>query len=393
MEDLNYQGKRVLIRVDFNVPLDENLLVTDNTRILKAIPTIKFVLDAGGSVILMSHLGRPKGVAQDKYSLKHIVPTISELLHQEVYFAADCIGADTKRQAEKLVPGDILLLENLRFHIEETVGVESFSKELASLADIYINDAFGTAHRAHSSTTVIARYFNNNKAFGKLLQNEIEHIDLFLQKGEKPLTAIMGGAKVSSKIGIMENLLPKIDHLVIGGGMTYSFIKAQGGSVGNSLVEDEKLELALEILSAAEKNNVVIHLPQDSVIADQFSNEASTKIVDSGNIPAGWIGVDIGPKAIEHFRSVILESKTILWNGPAGVFEMSNFAHGTKCIAESLVDATKRGSYTLIGGGDSVSAINKFNLSDKISYISTGGGALMEYLEGIPLPGIKAITD
>jgi phosphoglycerate kinase len=393
IDNINFAGKKVLIRVDFNVPLDSQFNVTDDTRIRKALPTIKHVLKSGGSVILMSHLGRPKGGFEEKFSLVHILPTLSDLVGADVRFANDCISDEAFAATGSLEMGQVILLENLRFYPHETAGDVSFSKSLAKHADFYINDAFGTAHRAHASTTVIAQFFENKRCFGFLMQSEIDHIDKFLKEGKRPLTAIMGGAKVSSKINVIENMLSKVDHLVIGGGMIYSFIKAQGGEVGASLVENDKLDIAKNILNLAKEKGVEIHLPEDSVVADGFANDAQTQIISSSAIPEGWMGMDIGPKACSHFREVIMSSKTILWNGPMGVFEMSNFASGSKEVAKALVDSTKNGAFSLIGGGDSVAAINAFGLSDQISYISTGGGALMEYLEGITLPGIKAILD
>ena len=392
-DEINFNGKKVLIRVDFNVPLNQDFEVTDDTRIRKAVPTIKKILNEGGSVILMSHLGRPKSGPEGKFSLKHIVPTVAHLAGVDVHFAPDCVGIETEVMARDLGPGQILLLENLRFHQHETAGSEEFAERLARLGDFYVNDAFGTAHRAHASTTIIARFFTGNKCFGYLMQSEIEHIDKFLREGQRPLTAIMGGAKVSSKIGIIENMLEKVDHLIIGGGMIYTFFRAMGGNTGSSMVEDDKIDLAKSILDKAKSKGVQIHLPQDSVIADKFDNEANKDLADSGNIPSGWMGLDIGPKAIEDFGKVIRASKTILWNGPMGVFEMSSFADGSRSIAEAIAAATSHGSYSLVGGGDSVAAVNQFNLAEKVSYVSTGGGALMEYLEGITLPGIQAIID
>jgi phosphoglycerate kinase len=392
-EEHNFSDKKVLIRVDFNVPLDQDFKVTDDTRIRKAIPTILKVLNDGGSVILMSHLGRPKGAFDKKFSMKHLLPAISSLLSSDVQFSSDCIGEEAESLSANLKPGEVLLLENLRFHKHETAGTEDFAKNLSKLGDFYVNDAFGTAHRAHASTTTVARFFPDNKCFGLLMQNEIAHIDKFLREGQRPLTAIMGGAKVSSKIPIIENLLDKVDHLIVGGGMIYSFIKASGGNTGSSLVEDDKLDLAQGILSAAKEKGVSIHLPIDSIVADKFDNDANIKIVPSENIPDGWMGLDIGPEAIAQFSEVIGLSKTILWNGPMGVFEMENFSNGTKMIAEAIRNATKEGCYSLIGGGDSVAAINKFNMANDVSYVSTGGGALMEYLEGKILPGIQAIKE
>lgn len=391
--DLYFSGLKVLIRVDFNVPLDSQYVVTDATRIEKAIPTLKKILTDGGSVILMSHLGRPKGGYEEKFSMKHTLPVLNRLLNQTVIFSSDCVGKEALDKAKDLKRGEVLLLENLRFHQQETTGTDDFARSLAELGDFYVNDAFGTAHRAHASTTIIAKYFPGKKCFGLLMQAEIEHIDKFLKEGKRPLTAIMGGAKVSSKIGIIENLLDKVDHLIIGGGMIFSFIKASGGKTGSSLVEDDKLELAALILENAKKKGVSIHLPVDSMVADKFDNLAQKKVVGSMSIPDGWMGLDIGPEAVKQFSQIIQHSNTILWNGPMGVFEMPNFSSGTKGLADAIARATSAGAYSLIGGGDSVAAINMFGMSDAVSYVSTGGGALMEYLEGIELPGIKAIKD
>ena len=393
IENINFDGIKVLIRVDFNVPLDSQFKVTDDTRIRRALPTIQHVLKSGGAVILMSHLGRPKGGYDEKFSLKHILPTLSALVGHEVKFANDCISTEAFEETKALEMGQVILLENLRFYPHETSGDLSFARSLSKHGDFYLNDAFGTAHRPHASTTVVAQFFEDNKAFGFLMKSEIDHINAFLKEGNRPLTAIMGGAKVSSKINVIENMLSKVDHLIVGGGMIYSFIKAQGGKVGSSMVEDDKLEIANRILSLAKEKNVQIHLPVDSVVADRCANDAQTQIVNSDRIPEGWMGLDIGPKASADFYDVIMKSKTILWNGPMGVFEMSNFAEGSKNVAKALAEATGNGAYSLVGGGDSVAAINAFGLSDKVSYISTGGGALMEYLEGITLPGIKAILD
>lgn len=388
--DFNFKSKKALIRVDFNVPLDDDLNVTDTNRIEAAKPTIDKILADGGSAILMSHLGRPKG-KEDKYSLKHIVDKASEILGVEVLFAADCRGEIAKKAAENLKPGQVLLLENLRFYKEEEAGDVAFAKELASFGDIYVNDAFGTAHRAHASTTIIAQFFPNDKCFGLLLAKEIESLNRVLKHSEKPVTAILGGSKVSSKITVIENILDKIDHMIIGGGMTFTFIKALGGKVGNSICEDDKLDLALEILHQAKQKHVHIHIPVDVVAADAFSNDANTKIVDVRDIPDGWQGLDAGPKSMENFRKIILDSKTILWNGPMGVFEMEKFAQGTITLGGQIAEATKNGSFSLVGGGDSVAAVKQFNLEGKMSYVSTGGGAMLEMLEGKTLPGIAAI--
>ncbi len=390
----DFSGKRALIRVDFNVPLDkETLEITDDTRIRAALPTINHILNAGGSVVLMSHLGRPKEGFEDKFSLKHIVKHTSELLHREVKFASDCIGQEAENLSTNLKAGEVLLLENLRFYKQETAGTESFAQSLSKLGDVYVNDAFGTAHRAHASTTVVAKFFPNDKMFGFLLEGEIKAVDKVLNSTEKPLTAIVGGAKVSSKITIIQQLLDKVDNLIVGGGMAYTFVKAQGGNVGNSLVEDDYLEMARDIIAKAKQNGVNLYIPTDTIIADKFDNDANRKEVKIGEIPEGWMGLDTGSETSKACREIILNSKLILWNGPMGVFEMDNFQQGTKDVAMAIVDATANGAFSLIGGGDSVAAINKFNLADKVSYVSTGGGAMLEYLEGIELPGIKAIND
>jgi len=390
----NFEGKRALIRVDFNVPLDkETLAVTDDTRIRAAIPTIQHVLRNGGSVVLMSHLGRPKEGFEDKFSLKHIVAKISELVGDSVAFAEDCIGQKAFEMTTNLPAGEIVLLENLRFYKQETTGTESFAEQLAKHGDVYINDAFGTAHRAHASTAIIAKFFPNDKMFGFLLEGEIKSVDKVLNSTEKPLTAIVGGAKVSSKITIIERLLDKVDNLIVGGGMAFTFVKAVGGEVGNSLIEDEFLPMALEILEKAKAKGVNLYIPTDAVIADGFSNDANTQTVQIDQIPPGWMGLDIGPETAKACSEIIEKSKLILWNGPMGVFEMSNFQAGTKHVADAIVKATEKGAFSLIGGGDSVAAINLFNLSEKVSYVSTGGGAMLEYLEGIELPGIKAIRE
>lgn len=390
LADFDFKNKKALIRVDFNVPLDENFNVTDDTRIVAAKPTIDKILNDGGSVILMSHLGRPKG-AEEKYSLRHIVKKTSEVLGKEVKFSEESVGEKAQKAADDLKPGEILLLENLRFHNEEEAGDENFSKNLASLGDIYVNDAFGTAHRAHASTTIIAKFFPNDKCFGTLLAKEIESLNKVLNNSEKPVTAVLGGSKVSSKITVIENILDKIDHMIIGGGMTFTFIKALGGKIGNSICEDDKLDLALEILDQAKQKNVQIHLPVDVVAADAFANDAQTQIVDVKQIPDGWQGLDAGPKSLAQFKEVILESKTILWNGPLGVFEMENFANGTIELGNFIAEATQKGAFSLVGGGDSVAAVKQFGLEPKMSYVSTGGGAMLEMLEGKTLPGIAAI--
>lgn len=392
LNDFNFNSKKALVRVDFNVPLDENFKVTDANRIEAAKPTIDKILADGGSVILMSHLGRPKG-KEDKYSLKHIVDTVAQVLEVPVIFASDCRGTVAQNAASNLKPGEVLLLENLRFYEEEEAGDVSFSKDLASLGDIYVNDAFGTAHRAHASTTIIAQFFPDNKCFGSLLAKEIESLNRVLNNSVKPVTAVLGGSKVSSKITVIENILDKVDHMIIGGGMTFTFIKALGGKVGNSICEDDKLDLAIEILHKAKEKGVHIHIPVDVVAANAFSNDADTQIVDVREIPDGWQGLDAGPKSLENFREVIMASKTILWNGPLGVFEMEKFAHGTITLGEYIAESTANGAFSLVGGGDSVSAVKQFGLEDKMSYVSTGGGAMLEMLEGKVLPGIQAILD
>lgn len=392
LNDFNFNNKKTIIRVDFNVPLDENFKVTDATRIEAAKPTIDKILKDGGSVILMSHLGRPKGV-EAKYSLQHIVSKTEEILGQKVHFASDCIGEIAGNAAKNLKPGEILLLENLRFYAEEEKGDVEFSKKLASLGDIYVNDAFGTAHRAHASTTIIAQFFQDAKCFGYLLAKEIESIEKVLKNSEKPVVAILGGSKVSSKITVIENILDKVNHMIIGGGMTFTFIKALGGKIGNSICEDDKLELAIEILKQAKEKGVQIHLPVDVVAADAFSNDANTQVVDVKNIPDGWQGLDAGPKSLEIIKRIILDSKTILWNGPLGVFEMESFANGTISLGEFIAESTANGAFSLVGGGDSVAAVKQFGLEPKMSYVSTGGGAMLEMLEGRTLPGIAAILD
>ncbi|MFN3967432.1 phosphoglycerate kinase [Flavobacterium sp.] len=392
LQDFNFNAKKAIIRVDFNVPLDENFKVTDANRIEAAKPTIDKILADGGSVILMSHLGRPKG-KQDQYSLRHIVAKTSEVLGVNVLFAEDCRGEIAQNAAKNLKPGEVLLLENLRFYAEEEAGDENFAKELASLGDIYVNDAFGTAHRAHASTTIIAQFFPTSKCFGMLLAKEIESLNRVLNNSVKPVTAVLGGSKVSSKITVIENILDKVDHMIIGGGMTFTFVKALGGKIGDSICEDDKQELALEILRLAKEKNVQIHIPVDVIAADAFSNDANTKVVDVREIPDGWQGLDSGPKSLENFKQVIMESKTILWNGPLGVFEMENFAKGTITLGNYIAESTANGAFSLVGGGDSVAAVKQFGLEDKMSYVSTGGGAMLEMLEGRDLPGIAAILN
>ncbi|SFS42931.1 phosphoglycerate kinase [Zhouia amylolytica] len=393
IDNFNFSGKKALIRVDFNVPLNADFNVTDTTRIEAAKPTIIKVLEDGGSAVLMSHLGRPKGQVNPDMSMTHIVNTVSEILGVKVKFVEDCVGQKAEEALANLKSGEILLLENLRFHAEEEKGDKEFAAQLSKLGDIYINDAFGTAHRAHASTAIIAQFFDDNKCFGYLMAKEIEAIDKVLQSGEKPITAILGGAKVSSKITIIENILDKVDHLIIGGGMTYTFVKAQGGKIGDSICEDDKQELALNILAEAKKKGVEVHIPVDVIAADDFSNTANTQTVDVDKIPDGWQGLDAGPLTLENFKKVIYQSKTILWNGPVGVFEMENFSKGTIAIGNFIDEATKNGAFSLVGGGDSVAAVKQFGFEDKVSYVSTGGGAMLESLEGKKLPGIAAILD
>ncbi|CAM1359731.1 phosphoglycerate kinase [Tenacibaculum xiamenense] len=392
LNDFNFENKKALIRVDFNVPLNDAFEVTDATRIEAAKPTIIKILEDGGSCILMSHLGRPKGV-EDQFSLRHIVEKVTEVLGVRVTFVEDCVGDKVAEAVSNLKQGEILLLENLRFYGEEKSGDTAFAEQLSKWGDVYVNDAFGTAHRAHASTAVIAQFFENDKCFGSLLAQEIESIDKVLNNSEKPVTAILGGAKVSSKIGIVENIIEKVDHIIIGGGMTFTFVKALGGKIGNSLVEDDKLDLALEILEKAKQNNTQIHLPVDAVIADAFSNDANTQTVDTNEIPEGWMGLDVGPKTSEKFAEVLAASKTILWNGPLGVFEMDSFSKGTTELGNAIAESTKNGAFSLVGGGDSVAAVKQFGFADKVSYVSTGGGAMLESLEGKVLPGIDAILN
>lgn len=392
IDDINFKGRKALIRVDFNVPLNDKCEITDFTRINAAEPTINKILNDGGSVILMSHLGRPKSGPEEKYSLLHLVPALSEKFASEVQFATDCIGEEAENKSMNLNAGQILILENLRFHEEEKQGDKTFASKLAKLGDIYVNDAFGTAHRAHASTSVIAQFFKE-KVCGYVMAGEVKNANKVLSEAKKPFTAIMGGAKVSDKMLIIEKLLDKVDTLIIGGGMAYTFFKAIGGNVGSSLVEEDKLELAKDIIKKAKKKGVSLELPIDSVIADEFSATANTKISDNISIPDGWMGLDIGPDAQEVFRRIISGSATVLWNGPMGVFEMAPFANGTKAVAKAVRDATEYGGFTLIGGGDSAAAINQFGYGDKVSYVSTGGGALLEYMEGKILPGVAALED
>ena len=392
--DFNFHGHTALVRVDFNVPLDKVFNITDDTRMAATIPTIKKILADAGKVILMSHLGRPKEGPTDEFSLKHLVTHLHKLLggDTKVFFADDCVGSQAGMTASMMRPGEVLLLENLRFHKEEEKGDEAFAKKLSVLGDVFVNDAFGTAHRAHASTAVIAKFYNTDKKmFGLLMEAEVKSAEKVMHNNEKPFTAIIGGAKVSDKILIIENLLERATDIIIGGGMAYTFLKARGGNIGASLCEDERIQTALDILEKAKQKNVSIHLPETSVIADKFAADANTKDCPSDQIPDGWMGLDIGPKAIGIFSEIIGKSKTILWNGPMGVFEMEKFQNGTKAIALSVADATSKGAFSLVGGGDSVAAVNKFNLADKVSYVSTGGGALLEYFEGKVLPGIEAI--
>jgi phosphoglycerate kinase len=393
IDQISFNGKRALIRVDFNVPLDKDYNITDDNRMTAALPTIKKILKDGGAVILMSHLGRPKNGPTEEFSLKHIVPHLADLLGQHVDFADDCIGEDAIQKSKELEKGEVLLLENLRFYKEEEKGDKAFAEKLSKLGDVYVNDAFGTAHRAHASTSIIAQFFPEAKVFGYLMAAELANAEKILNDAAKPFTAIMGGSKVSDKIELIEKLLDKVDNLIIGGGMAYTFAKADGGNIGTSLVEADKLDLALSLVKKAKEKGVNLLLPVDNVIADAFSNDASTNIAKTGEIPDNWMGLDIGPETIALFSKVVEESKTILWNGPMGVFEMEKFLVGTKAVAEAVVKATQNGAFSLIGGGDSTAAVSKFNLTKQVSYVSTGGGALLEYMEGKELPGVKAIND
>ena len=393
IDQIKFAGKRALVRVDFNVPLDDDFNITDDNRMTAALPTIKKILKDGGAVILMSHLGRPKGGPEDKYSLKHIVPHLADLLGQQVEFADDCIGDDAVAKSKALGNGEVLLLENLRFYKEEEKGDKDFAEKLSKLGDVYVNDAFGTAHRAHASTAVIAQFFPNAKYFGYLMAAELQNAEKILNDATKPFTAIMGGSKVSDKIELIEKLLDKVDNLIIGGGMAYTFAKADGGAIGKSLVEADKLDLALSLKQRAKEKGVNLLLPVDNVIADKFANDANTNVANTGEIPDGWEGLDIGPETVKLFSKVIEESKTILWNGPMGVFEMDTFMVGTKGIADAVAKATENGAFSLIGGGDSAAAVAKFGMTDDVSYVSTGGGALLEYMEGKELPGVKAINE
>ncbi|PWW28536.1 MULTISPECIES: phosphoglycerate kinase [unclassified Chryseobacterium] len=393
INDLNFKDKKALVRVDFNVPQDDQLKVTDNTRIVAVKPTVEKILNDGGSVILITHLGRPKGEVKDEFSLKHIVGEVSSVLGQEVKFVDECIGEKAEQAAADLKPGEILLLENVRFHNEEEKGDAAFAEKLAKLGDAYVNDAFGTAHRAHASTAVIAQYFPSTKYFGLLMAKELQAIDKVLKSGERPVTAILGGSKVSTKITIIENILPAVDNLIIGGGMAFTFIKALGGKIGNSLVEEDKLPLALEILGKAKEHKVKVYLPSDAIIAESFNNDVERKEADIYAIPEGWMGLDAGHKSRDQFNDVLLNSRTILWNGPIGVFEMSNFAGGTVALGESIAEATRLGAFSLVGGGDSVAFVKQFGYADQVSYVSTGGGAMLESLEGLELPGVAAINN
>lgn len=391
IDQCNFKDKKALARVDFNVPLDQDFKITDDKRMRAALPTINKILKDGGAVILMSHLGRPKGGPDEKYSLKHILADLSAMLNLKVKFAEDCVGETAEKQAATLLPGEVLLLENLRFHAAEEKGDVDFAKQLSVLGDVYVNDAFGTAHRAHASTTIVAQFFPNAKYFGYLMAEELTNAEKVNHGAAKPFTAIMGGAKVSDKILLIESLLDKVDNLIIGGGMAYTFAKAQGGEIGNSLLEEDRMQLCLELLDKAKAKGVKLILPVDTIIADKFDNDAAKNQADSGQIPSGWMGLDIGPKTIALFSETIKNSKTVLWNGPMGVFEMANYEHGTKAIAVAVVEATKNGAFSLIGGGDSAAAIAKFGLENEVSYVSTGGGALLEYMEGKELPGVKAV--
>ena len=392
IDSFDFTGKKVIVRVDFNVPLNDKFEITDDTRIRAAIPTIKKIIEGGGAVILMSHLGRPKNGPEDKFSLNHLIKDLSEKLGTEVQFADDCIGQQAVDKAADLQPGQVLLLENLRFYKEETKGDEAFAKKLAELADVYMNDAFGTAHRAHASTAIIAQFFPELKMFGYVMNNELKNINKVVKEGKKPITAVLGGAKVSGKIEIINHLLEKVDNLIIGGGMMFTFIKAMGGNIGNSLVEEDLLDTAKDAMKKAKELGVNFYIPTDTIAADKFDNAAEKKICAAGEVPDGWMGLDIGPDTIKTFSEVILKSSTILWNGPMGVFELDSFAKGTIDIALAIADSTANGAFSLVGGGDSVAAINKYNLKDKVSYVSTGGGAMLEFIEGKTLPGVAAIN-
>lgn len=393
INDFNFKDKKALVRVDFNVPQSADLKVTDNTRIQAVKPTIDKILNDGGSVILMTHLGRPKGKFSEQFSLKNIVPEIEEVLGKTVKFCKDCLGEDAENMTANLQPGEILLLENLRFYEQEEAGDKEFAEKLSKYGDAYVNDAFGTAHREHASTAVIAQFFPSTKFFGLLMAKELEAIDKVLGSGEKPVTAILGGSKVSTKITIIENILPAVNNLIIGGGMAFTFIKALGGNIGNSLLEEDKMNLALEILEKAKALNVKVYLPIDTIVADEFNNDADRKEVDIYDIPDGWMGMDAGPKTRDLFHDVLMNSRTILWNGPIGVFEMPNFSEGTVALGDSIAESTRLGAFSLVGGGDSVAFVKQFDYADKVSYVSTGGGAMLESLEGLELPGVKAINN
>lgn len=392
IKNFNFSGKKALVRVDFNVPQDADKKVTDNTRIVAAKPTIDKILNDGGAVVIMTHLGRPKGKVNEEFSLAQIVSEVAKVLGREVKFAPNCIGEEAEKMVAELKSGEVLLLENLRFHAQEESGDLAFAEQLSKLGDVYVNDAFGTAHRAHASTAVIAQFFPETKFFGLLMAQELEAIDKVLHSGEKPVTAILGGSKVSTKITIIENILPAVDNLIIGGGMAFTFIKAQGGNIGSSLVEEDKLDLALDILQKAKAQNVKVYIPVDVIAADAFNNDADRKEVPADEIPEGWMGLDVGAKTCTMNNDVIMNSRTILWNGPLGVFEMSNFAEGTKSLGDSIAEATKLGAFSLVGGGDSVAFVKQFGYADKVSYVSTGGGAMLESLEGLELPGVAAIN-
>lgn len=392
IKNFNFSGKKALVRVDFNVPQDADKKVTDNTRIVAAKPTIDKILNDGGAVVIMTHLGRPKGKVNEEFSLAQIVSEVAKVLGREVKFAPNCIGEEAEKMVAELKSGEVLLLENLRFHAEEESGDVAFAEQLSKLGDVYVNDAFGTAHRAHASTAVIAQFFPETKFFGLLMAQELEAIDKVLHSGEKPVTAILGGSKVSTKITIIENILPAVDNLIIGGGMAFTFIKAQGGNIGSSLVEEDKLALALDILEKAKAQNVKVYIPVDVIAADAFNNDADRKEVPADEIPEGWMGLDVGAKTCTMNNDVIMNSRTILWNGPLGVFEMSNFAEGTKSLGDSIAEATKLGAFSLVGGGDSVAFVKQFGYADKVSYVSTGGGAMLESLEGLELPGVAAVN-
>lgn len=392
IKNFNFSGKKALVRVDFNVPQDADKKVTDNTRIVAAKPTIDKILNDGGAVVIMTHLGRPKGKVNEEFSLAQIVSEVAKVLGREVKFAPNCIGEEAEKMVAELKAGEVLLLENLRFHAEEESGDVAFAEQLAKLGDVYVNDAFGTAHRAHASTAEIAQFFPETKFFGLLMAQELEAIDKVLHSGEKPVTAILGGSKVSTKITIIENILPAVDNLIIGGGMAFTFIKAQGGNIGSSLVEEDKLDLALDILQKAKAQNVKVYIPVDVIAADAFNNDADRKEVPADEIPEGWMGLDVGAKTCTMNNDVIMNSRTILWNGPLGVFEMSNFAEGTKSLGDSIAEATKLGAFSLVGGGDSVAFVKQFGYADKVSYVSTGGGAMLESLEGLELPGVAAVN-